>query len=277
MGGGVTARINIDGAPGTGHRRRQRHRSADSDALARRGAQVLCTTRNTEAAENTAAMCREAGGRKAAGYRLDVAGRAGMQALAAQVTAEHGDVDIVVNNAGVGMVGRFTDVTGDQWEWIRSINLDGVINGCAVFAPGMLARGRGHIVNVSSGLAYMYVRTQPAYITTKAAVLALSRCLRSDFGEHGVGVTAICPGVTNTPIVDKTPYLGDQDDEKVRARSQKLFRRGHQPAKVAAAIVRAIEHDRSVVPVGYEAWLGWWFDRYLPIHTHQAFGKLPLT
>lgn len=119
-------------------------------------------------------MCREARGREAAGYRLDVADRARIQALAAQVAADHGDVDIVVNNAGVGMVGRSTEVTADQWEWIRSINLDGVINGCAVFAPGKPARGRGHIVNVSSGLAYMYVRTQPAYITTKAAVLTLS-------------------------------------------------------------------------------------------------------
>lgn len=271
------ARIAIDGAlalvtgAGSGIGRQT------AIALARGGARVLCTGRTAETVDTTAAMCREAGGREAAGYRLDVADRAMMQALAAQVAAEHGDVDILVSNAGVGMVGRFTDVSADQWEWIRSVNLDGVVNGCAVFAPGMLARGRGHIVNVSSGLAYTYVGTQAAYITTKAAVLALSRCLRSDFGEHGVGVTAICPGVTATPIVDKTPYLGDQDDERIRARSQQLFRRGHEPAKVAAAIVRAIEHDRSVVPVGYEAWLGWWFHRYLPIRAHQAFGKLPLT
>lgn len=272
------ARIDIDGAlalvTGAGSGIGQQ----TAIALARSGARVLCTGRDAQAAETTATMCREVGRRESASYQLDVADRAGMAALAAQIAAEHGDVDILVNNAGVGMISRFTDVTAGDWEWIRSVNLDGVVNGCAVFAPGMLARGRGHIVNLSSGLAYMYPGTGAAYVTTKAAVLALSRSLRADLGEHGVGVTAICPAVTNTPIVDKTRYLGDQAGERVQARSKKLFQRGHPPAKVAAAIVRAIERDRSVVPVGYEAWLGWWLNRYLPVRGHQALvSKLPLT
>ncbi len=107
------------------------------------------------------------------------------------------------------MSGRFTDVTADDWEWIRSVNLDGVVNGCAVFAPGMLARGRGHIVNLSSRLAYLHPRTEPVYVATKAAVLALSRSLRVDFAQHGVGVTAICPGITDTPIVDNRQATAD--------------------------------------------------------------------
>ena len=91
-------------------------------------------------------------------------------------------------------------------------------------------------------------------------------------------VTAVCPAVTNTAIVDRTRYLGDQADPTIRTRSKDLFRRGHPPAKVATAIVRAIERDRSVVPVGYEAWLGWWLSRYLPVHAHQALvARLPLT
>ncbi len=144
-------------------------------------------------------------------------------------------------------------------------------------AIALLARGRGHIVNLSSRLAYLHPRTEPVYVATKAAVLALSRSLRIDFAQHGVGVTVICPGITNTPIVDKTRYLGSQADEKVQARSKRLFNRGHTPTKVATAIVRAIERDRSVVPVGFEAWLGWWFNRYLPLRAQQAIGKLPLT
>ena len=84
--------------------------------------------------------------------------------------------------------------------------------------------------------------------------------------------------MTNTAIVDRTRYLGDQADPRIRTRSKDLFRRGHPPAKVATAIVRAIERDRSVVPVGYEAWLGWWLSRYLPVHAHQALvARLPLT
>ena len=126
---------------------------ATATALARRGARVLCTGRDLESAETTASLCRDAGRREAASYRLDVTDRAGMQALAARIAAEHGPVDIVVNNAGVGLISRFADISAEDWEWIRSVNLDGVVNSCAVFAPGMLARGRGHLVNVSSGLA----------------------------------------------------------------------------------------------------------------------------
>ncbi len=251
---------------------------ATATALARRGARVLCTGRNLESAEMTARLCRDAGRREAASYRLDVTDRAGMQTLAARIAAEHGLVDIVVNNAGVGLISRFADISAEDWEWIRSVNLDGVVNCCAVFAPSMLARGRGHLVNVSSGLAYMYPGTGVAYVATKAAVLALSRTMRADLGPHGIGVTAVCPAVTNTAIVDRTRYLADQADPTIRTRSKDLFRRGHPPAKVATAIVRAIEHDRSVVPVGYEAWLGWWLSRYLPVHAHQApVARLPLT
>jgi NAD(P)-dependent dehydrogenase (short-subunit alcohol dehydrogenase family) len=232
-------------------------------ALARAGARVLCTGRDPAAVEHTARTC----GHGATGHRLDVTDRAAMAALAAEF-----DVDILVNNAGVGMIGGFVDITAADWEWIRATNLDGVVNGCAAFAPGMLTRGRGHIVNLSSGLAYLYPATAPAYVATKAAVLALSRSLRADFAAHGVGVSAICPGITDTPIVDSTRYLGGT------APSTELFRHGHPPATVAAAIVRAIERDRPVVPVGREAWLGWWLNRYLPLRTHQALvARLRLT
>ena len=172
------------------------------------------------------------------------------------------------------MTGRFQDMTADDWEWIRGINLDGVVNGCAVFAPAMLARGRGHVVNVSSGLAYTYTKTEPAYVATKAAVLALSRCLRNDWRDFGVGVTAVCPGVINTPIVDSARYVGAQDDPDVRAKTKRLFRRGHEPAKVATAIAKAIERDRAVAPVGVEAWLGWGLHRLLPVRVQQTLSSL---
>lgn len=273
----VRAKVDIDGAralvtgAGSGIGRQT------AIAMAGRGAHVLCTGRRVEAVEQTAALCRQAGRGTATSLPLDVADRPAVAALAALIDAEHGPVDILINNAGVGMAGRFDHVSAADWEWIRSTNLDGVVNCCAVFAPAMLARGRGHIVNLSSGLAYLYPPTQPAYVATKAAVLALSRSLRADFAARGVGVTVICPGVTDTAIVEATRYLGDQADEHVRARSRRLFTRGHTPAKVAAAIVRSIERDRSVVPVGYEAWIGWWLHRYLPVRIHQAFGSLPLT
>src|SRR5260370_34283925 len=109
----------------------------------------------------------------------------------------------------------------------------------------MLERRVGDVVNLSWGLGYTPTATEPAYVTTKAAVLALSQCLRADWARSGVGVTAICPGVINTPIVNHTRYVG-QDDPKRRARVARAFRRGHRPAPGAAAIVGAIERARAV-------------------------------
>lgn len=232
-------------------------------ALAARGARVVLLDIDHEAAEREAANIN-AGGGWAKARLADVADREGLERLAAELVEAYGPIDIVVNNAGVGMSGRFADMEAQDWEWIRSINLDGVINGCAVFGTPMLRAGAGHVVNVSSGLAYTMRATEPAYVTTKAAVLAFSRCLRADWAPQGVGVSVICPGIIRTPIFERSRLLGDQGGEKARRKGAKLFRRGHAPGKVAEAICRAIERDKGVVPVGWEARLGWAGNRFVP-------------
>jgi 2-hydroxycyclohexanecarboxyl-CoA dehydrogenase len=241
--------------------------------LAGRGTAVLCVDIDLAAAEKTAAACAERGARFATPHRVDVADRSAVEALAGEVHGEHGPLDVLVNNAGVGMSGRFTDMTADDWAWIRSVNLDGVVHGCAAFGPAMLENGRGHVVNVSSGLGYTPTATEPAYVTTKAAVLALSQCLRADWSTRGVGVTAVCPGVINTPIIDRTRFLGDRDAPEVRSRTTRVFRRGHDPAKVARAIVGSVERDRAVVPVGVEARIGWYMSRLAPMRLKQAVAR----
>lgn len=242
-------------------------------ALAERGATVACADIELAGAEKTAVACEERGGGPATAHHVDVADRAAVQALADTVLREHGPVGIVVNNAGVGMSGRLTDMTEDDWTWIRRVNLDGVVNGCAVFGPSLLEAGRGQVVNISSGLGYSVTRTEPAYVTTKAAVLALSRCLRADWARDGVGVSVICPGVINTPIIDRTKFVGEVDTPRSRKRARRIFRRGHKPEQVGAAIVDAIERDRAVVPVGIEARLAWLFHRIAPIAVQDAIAR----
>jgi NAD(P)-dependent dehydrogenase (short-subunit alcohol dehydrogenase family) len=242
-------------------------------ALAERGASVLCLDIDLEAAEKTAAACAERGASLAVAHQVDVADHRAMAQLAEDVRRQHGPVGIVVNNAGVGLSGRFADMTHDDWTWIRSINLDGVVNGCAAFGPQLLEQRRGHVVNVSSGLGYTPTATEPAYVATKAAVLALSQCLRADWARDGVGVTAVCPGVINTPIIDRTRFVGEVDDPDNKRRAKRLFRRGHKPELVAAAVIGAVERDRAVVPVGIEAKLGWALHRLLPIAAQQAIAR----
>jgi NAD(P)-dependent dehydrogenase (short-subunit alcohol dehydrogenase family) len=221
-------------------------------ALTERGARVLVVDIDSLAAKQTASDC---GG---VPYDLDVSDRSAVLALAETVRSEHGPLDFLVNNAGVGMSGKFVDTSLADWDWIIGVNLLGVIHCCHAFGPPMLERGSGHVVNVSSGLGYVPTATEPAYGTTKAAVLALSRSLRADWGLRGVGVSAVCPGFIATGIVDRTRFLGERArPENVRRAREAFARHGHPPRSVARAILGAIERDRPVVPVGAESWAAW--------------------
>jgi NAD(P)-dependent dehydrogenase (short-subunit alcohol dehydrogenase family) len=247
---------------------------ATAVALAQEGASVIAVDVNGPAARRTAADCAEQGAAIAGAREVDVADRRAMEELAEDVHAAHGPLDVLVNNAGVGITGRFTDSSLDDWEWISRINLDGVVHGCALFGPAMLDRGRGQVVNVSSALGYTATVTEPLYVTTKSGVLALSQCLRADWRRNGVGVSAICPGVVDTPIITEgTRFRGDQASSRKRRRTEKVFRRGHPPEQVAAAIVDAVKRDRAVVPVGWEASVGWGIHRFAPLPLQQLLAR----
>lgn len=249
---------------------------ATAHALAESGASVLCTDIDEATAEKTAAECQQwspwRGGAHRA-YRLDVADRAQVDAVAARVDKEYGALTVLVNNAGVGMTGSYARMTAEEWAFIRGINLDGVVHCCSAFTPPMLSAGRGHVVNVSSGLAFIPTAGESAYAATKAAVLQLSLCLRADFSHQGVGVTAICPGFINTPIARTARFTGGQEDPRARQRLMKGFSRAHPPEKVGLAVVRAIAADRAVVPVGFESVLGWYAHRCMPIALQQALAR----
>lgn len=251
---------------------------ATAHALAAAGATVLCTDIDEAAAEKTAAECgeraRAGSGAAPRAYRLDVADRQEVDAVAAEVEAEYGALRVLVNNAGVGMTGPFNAMTAEDWAFIRSVNLDGVVNCCAAFTPPMLAARRGQVVNISSGLAFVATAQESAYGATKAAVLALSLRLRAEWSARGVGVTAVCPGFVNTPIATSARFTGGREDPARRARLVKGFSRARPPEKVADAIVKAIAADRALVPVGFESVLGWYAHRLTPIALQQFLARL---
>ncbi len=242
---------------------------ATAKALAEAGARVVSVDIDEAAAKETA---NELGTSHAA-YGADVSDPAAMQELAAMVERDHGVPDVVVNNAGIGMSGRFLDTSAADWDAIVGVNLRGVVNGCAAFGPGMVARGSGQMVNVSSGLGYIPAADTPAYCATKAGVLHLSRSLRADWAKEGVGVSVICPGVINPPIATNTRFLGPHA-KKTAELAQKGFSRAHSPNIVAKAIVSAVRRNRSVVPVGAESWFGWYLARYVPIPVQDAIGSV---
>ncbi|MGK2938201.1 MAG: SDR family NAD(P)-dependent oxidoreductase [Solirubrobacteraceae bacterium] len=238
--------------------------------FSRAGAEVICVDINGEAAEATAAACTG----PAVAFTCDVADSGALQAVAAAIEDDHGPVDVAVNNAGVGMGGPFLDGDADDWEWLMRVNLDGVANGCRSFGASMVERGRGQVVNVASGAAYVMNRDMAAYCASKAAVLALSRCLRADWAGSGVGVSVICPGVINTPIVSRTRLLGPLEGRQERLQQQ--FRFGHAPDAVAKAIVRATEKNHAVVPVGLESEIAYRVLPFVPGPVQALLERAPI-
>lgn len=225
------------------------------------GATVVAADIDEASAKETATLCAGSG-RQAFAYACDVADQGAVRNLAHTVEHEHGPVDIVVNNAGVGVAGSFLDTTEDDWTWLRSINLDGVAYGCRAFGESMVSRQHGQIVNIASGAAYLPNRRLASYCATKAAVVMLSRCLRADWAEHGVGVSVVCPGVIKTPILEHTRLRGTAESEK--ATFARGFKFAHSPDQVAKAVVKAASTDKGMVSVGIETQLGYHALRLAP-------------
>jgi NAD(P)-dependent dehydrogenase (short-subunit alcohol dehydrogenase family) len=201
-------------------------------------------------------------------YQADFAGLAQVRALAEQVIAEEPRLDVLVNNAGIGLSGSFFATSTDDWRRVLDVNLWGVIHGCRLFGARMAERGQGgHIVNTASAAAYQPSRVLPAYSTSKAAVLMLSECLRAELADQGIGVSAICPGIVNTNITSTARFAGvDEAEERRRQKnSARLYGlRNYPPEKVAEAILDAVAHNRAVVPVTPEAKGAHLLSRLLP-------------
>ncbi len=245
---------------------------ATARRAARCGAEVIAVDINGESAEQTADECRGEG--RAAAYVCDVADGEAVRLLASRVESERGPVDVLVNNAGVGVAGPFLEHSLDDWRWLRGVNLDGVVHGCHAFGARMVERGRGHVVNVASGAGYTPQTNLSTYCASKAAVISLSQCLRADWSAHGVGVSVICPGLINTPIPSHTRMVGSMAGKQARA--QRAFRFGHSPDLVARAIIGAVQRNREVVPVGLESTIAFRLLRFAPGPLQGALARTQL-
>lgn len=241
---------------------------ATAFAFAEAGARVVAVDRDAEGAARTADMSRLVGAAEAWAECVDVSDEQAMEKLAAKVAAEYGIVDVLVNNAGIGLSGSFLDTTAEDWKKVLDVNLWGVIHGCRIFGKQMAERGQGgHIVNTASAAAYLPSRTLPAYSTSKAAVLMLSECLRAELASKSIGVSAICPGIVNTNITATSRFAGvdEAEEKRCQERSSRLYGlRNFPPEKVADAILRAVVRNEAVVPVTPESKGALWMSRFAP-------------
>ncbi|MFC4003522.1 SDR family NAD(P)-dependent oxidoreductase [Prauserella oleivorans] len=200
--------------------------AATAELLARRGCSVLVVGRDADALGDVA---HRTGGRACVADLTD-------PAAADQVLAEAGPVDVLVCNAGLGWAGPLEAMPADTLEKLVQVNLLAPARLVRAALPGMVARGRGHLVFVSSIAGSMNVAHEAVYSATKAGLDALAGSVRGELAGRGVGVSVVVPGVVDTPFFARrgVPY--------VRRRPRPV------PAeRVARALVRAVERDRAEV------------------------------
>jgi NADP-dependent 3-hydroxy acid dehydrogenase YdfG len=175
--------------------------------LAARGARVILADRDEEGAQAEADRL-QASGRRAAAKVLDVRDASAVEEAVAGVFREHGRLDYLFNNAGIGVGGEVRDLALDDWKAALDVNLLGPLHGIQAAYPRMVAQGFGHIVNTASMAAFMATALAGPYGATKSALLSVSRTLRVEAADHGVRVSVLCPGVVRTAILDNGGRYG---------------------------------------------------------------------
>ncbi|MFC6719314.1 SDR family NAD(P)-dependent oxidoreductase [Natrialbaceae archaeon GCM10025810] len=218
-----------------------------AERCAEEGARVIVTDVDVESGEAVAERLREDGA-EAEFYELDVTDSDRVHEVVDEV-AEASGLDVMVNNAGVGHPGgSLEELDEEVRDFVVDINLNGVWNGCHAALPHMKEQGRGSIVNVGSLASILGLPKQAAYSTTKAAVLNLTRTVAAEAGPYGVRANTVCPGFTETQLLDR--YLEKQDDPE-RAReamaNQYPLKRLARPEEIADAILFLASDESSFV------------------------------
>lgn len=201
----------------------------------------------------TEADIRAAGGDCLA-VRADVTDRASMSALADAAYDRFGRVNLLCNNAGVVLFGPLAEISEQEWDWILSVNVKGVINGVAAFLPRMLAQtDERHILITASGAGLVASGAMPlgAYTTSKFAVVGFAEALRLELTPHGIGVTTLYPGSVQTGILDSARYTAAAAHLRPRTTggvtpSREGVRR-MQPADVAALALAGVKAGQNHV------------------------------
>jgi NAD(P)-dependent dehydrogenase (short-subunit alcohol dehydrogenase family) len=242
-------------------------------AFGRRGADLVVCDLDETGLKETEAQLRSLG-RDVLARRVDVADPEDVRAFAEETNAQLGVLDILMNNAGVGLGASFLDTSLEDWDRILRVNVRGVVHGCHYFVPPMVRRGAGgHVVNVSSAAGFLPAEALSAYVTTKYAVLGLTESLRIELRRHGIGVTAICPGIVDTPITRSSPLRGQYAEEGQREEMVEAYRkRGYGPERVAENVLKAIQRNRGIAPVTPEAWIAWYAKRLSPALVSRLMG-----
>lgn len=206
------------------------------------GARVVAAQRSAELGEETVAEIRKAGG-EAISVLTDVREEASVRAMIDAAITTFGTIDILCNNAGLGLIRTVVDTTADEYDAIMDTNVRGVFNCMKMGIPPMLSKG-GSVINIASIASFVGLPRDAAYCTSKGAVLMLTRQAALDYAPHDVRINAICPGFIETPML--VQYCASQPEPESAYEevvSLHPMRRLGTPEDVAGAAVYFASDD----------------------------------
>ena len=254
--------------------------------LAKDGADVCVCDVNEETLNETLAMLRKYNV-SVSSHLLDVSDKESIEALPQKVIDQHGNIDLVFNNAGVTAGSHFKDMDEDNWDWVMGINFDGVINSTRAFIPHLINHSEAAIVNTSSIFGMVAVPGQTAYHATKFAVRGFTESLALEMKETNPNLQIHCvhPGHIGTNIA-ATARMSDEDFKDNEARSSiftknapktqqemgELFKEGGMhPSKAAKIILNGVKKNKSRIFIGLDAKLLDLSQRLFPKNYHKTW------
>jgi NAD(P)-dependent dehydrogenase (short-subunit alcohol dehydrogenase family) len=224
--------------------------------LAEAGMKVAFSYRRDDHLAQAMAYFRTRPEQRVLPVKLDVTDRAAFARAADEIERALGPVQVLVNNAGVGVHGLMEHATYHDWDWVLGVNLGGVVNGIQVFLPRMLATGlEGHIVNVSSMGGIAALGSVGLYTTSKFAVVGLSESLRTDMIGRKIGVSVYCPGPVKSNIAEsglgRPEHLSDSGyaapDKVQGAPPPAMMLNAMEAVDAARYVLEGIKHNRLFI------------------------------
>ena len=243
-----------------------------SKALAQRGCHLALVDYNPDMLEKTVSTLTDTDV-KLSTHIADVTDKKRMAALPDEIVAEHGRIDLLINNAGITLQKSFDTHSIEDWERIVNLNFWGVLYGCKFFKPFLEKSADAHVVNMSSMTGLVGLPAQSSYCATKAAVKGLTESLWAEWGAAGIGVTSVHPGAIKTDMMRAT--INDSDDIAAAEKNIEMVAKiGMEPNVAAEKILRAVQKKKMKVLVGKDAVILDAMKRFTPGLIHGLFAKI---
>lgn len=241
-----------------------------------RGAAVAITDIQDAPLRATAETIVARGGKVLACEVADLTDREAVARLAERIHGEHGSMDVVMNVAGTSTWGSVDRLTTAHWRKMVEVDLMGPIAVIEEFVPPMMEAGRGgHLVNVSSAAGLLGLPWHAAYSAAKFGIRGVSEVLRFDLEPYGIGVTLVCPGAVDTPLVGTVEIVGvDREAPAAQKMAARFRSRAASAEDVAVQILDGVEKGTYLVITSRDIRIAFWLQRYCPPLYRAAMRRL---